>query len=142
MQRLSYQHMQLAMRSALRPQLSQHVVVARRALLSTTSARCRNDAGSKIKTTTTTTTAQQQQQQQQQQQAAKKPAATTAGESGNGNPELPKFSLDGLGVGRNMKAFLIVVLCIFGTMETWFYCKAIWRWWYGEQGLAVTAEDK
>ncbi|KAJ2968214.1 hypothetical protein NQ176_g9288 [Zarea fungicola] len=63
-------------------------------------------------------------------------------ESQNGNPELPKFSLDGLGVSKNMKIFLVVVLSIFGTMETWFYCKAIWRWWKGEQGLAVTADDK
>jgi len=45
----------------------------------------------------------------------------------NGNPELPKFSLDGLDLGKNMKIFLVVVLCIFGTMETWFYCKAIWQ---------------
>ncbi|OAA70693.1 hypothetical protein ISF_02667 [Cordyceps fumosorosea ARSEF 2679] len=69
---------------------------------------------------------------------------TTAGaeEVGSGNPELPKFSLDGLGVSRNMKVFLIVVLSIFGTMETWLYCKAVWRWWYGEQGLAVKGDDK
>lgn len=67
---------------------------------------------------------------------------TTPQESRNGNPELPKFSLDGLGVSKNMKIFLIVVLSIFGTMETWFYCKAIWRWWKGDQGLAVTADNK
>ncbi|OAR02712.1 hypothetical protein LLEC1_07777, partial [Akanthomyces lecanii] len=111
----------------------QHVVARRRVLLSTTSARCRSDdAGSRRGTAGTTA---------QPQQAAKKPAAAT-GEPGSGNPELPRFSLDGLGLGRNMKAFLIAVLCVFGTMETWFYCKAIWRWWYGEQGLAVTAEEK
>lgn len=129
--------MQLALRSALRPQLPQHAVVARRALLSTVSARCRSDAGSRTNTTPTTTTTAQR-------QAAKEPAetTTTVGEAGNGSPELPTFSLDGLGIGKNMKAFLIVVLCIFGTMETWFYCKAIWRWWYGEQGFAVTAEEK
>lgn len=132
--------MQLALRSALRPQLPQRVVVvvvARRALLSTVGARCRSGAGSRTNTTTTTTTVQRQ--------AAKEPATTTtttAGEAGNGKPELPVFSLDGLGIGKNMKAFLIAVLCIFGTVETWFYCKAIWRWWYGEQGLAVTAEEK
>lgn len=69
-------------------------------------------------------------------------SSASAEASQNGNPELPKFSLDGLGVSKNMKVFLIVVLSIFGTMETWFYCKAIWRWWYGEQGLAVTEEEK
>jgi hypothetical protein len=25
-----------------------------------------------------------------------------------------------------MKLFLLVVLSIFGTIETWFWCKAIW----------------
>ena len=57
------------------------------------------------------------------------------GTQANGNPELPKVSLDGLGLGKNMKVFLVVVLCIFGTMETWFYCKAIWQWWKGKTGV-------
>ena len=57
------------------------------------------------------------------------------GTQANGNPELPKFSIDGLGLGKNMKVFLVVVLCIFGTMETWFYCKAIWQWWKGKTGV-------
>lgn len=118
MQRLSIRPLQLAMRSSM-----QHVGT-RRAPLSTRAA------AKKTTTTTTTTTAQH----------LKKPAA--AAESDSGNPELPKFSLDGLGIGKNMKIFLVVVLSIFGTMETWFYCKAIWRWWYGEQGLAVTVEEK
>lgn len=48
---------------------------------------------------------------------------------------MPKFSLDGLGLSRNMKIFLVVVLSIFGTMETWFYCKAIWRWWKGKTAV-------
>lgn len=55
----------------------------------------------------------------------------------NGNPDLGKFSFEGLGLSKNMRIFLIVVLSIFGTMETWFYCKAIYRWWYGEQPKAV-----
>ncbi|TQV97892.1 hypothetical protein IF1G_03635 [Cordyceps javanica] len=110
---------------------------------STTSAesiRHRQPAGDATRTTvsTGTTTAAQQQQQQSRQKTVASPTEA----AGNGNPELPKFSLDGLGVSRNMKVFLIVVLSIFGTMETWFYCKAIWRWWYGEQGLAVTADEK
>ncbi|PGG98820.1 hypothetical protein AJ80_09457 [Polytolypa hystricis UAMH7299] len=52
---------------------------------------------------------------------------TTTGEV----PEYPTFSLDSLGLSRNMKIFLIGILCVFGTMETWFWCKAIWRWWKG-----------
>lgn len=48
------------------------------------------------------------------------------------NPELPAFSLEGLGISRNMKLVIIGILCAFGTMETWMYCKWIWRWWKGE----------
>lgn len=59
----------------------------------------------------------------------------TQGSTSSVNPEMPKFSLDGLGLSRNMKIFLVVVLSIFGTMETWFYCKAIWRWWKGKTAV-------
>ncbi|EJP65336.1 uncharacterized protein BBA_05667 [Beauveria bassiana ARSEF 2860] len=132
MQKLSIQHMQFAVRSALRPRLPQHIL-ARHAYLST-SARCYRSGDDALnKTVSTDTTAATQ----------KKPGVKPVTvETESGNPELPKFSLDGLGVSKNMKIFLIVVLSIFGTMETWFYCKAIWRWWYGEQGLAVTTDDK
>lgn len=43
----------------------------------------------------------------------------------------PSVSLESLGIGKNMKIFLLVVLSIFGTIETWFWCKAIWIWWKG-----------
>jgi hypothetical protein len=43
----------------------------------------------------------------------------------------PSVSLESLGIGRNMKLFLLAVLSIFGTIETWFWCKAIWIWWKG-----------
>lgn len=42
---------------------------------------------------------------------------------------MPAFSFEGLGMGKKMKMFLVILVCIFGTMETWFYCKAIWMWW-------------
>ncbi len=45
------------------------------------------------------------------------------------NPFETNFA--GLGLSKNMKVFLIIVVSIFGTMETWMYCKAIWRWWNG-----------
>lgn len=48
------------------------------------------------------------------------------------NPELPKFSFEGLGISKNMKLFLIGILGVLGTIETWFWCKAIWRWYNGE----------
>ncbi|CAJ2508009.1 Uu.00g091950.m01.CDS01 [Anthostomella pinea] len=46
---------------------------------------------------------------------------------------LPSFSFDGLGMSRNVKIVVIVVLSIFGTMETVFWAKAIWRWWNKEE---------
>lgn len=50
-----------------------------------------------------------------------------------GNPEYPAFSLDSLGLSKNMKMVVLVLISIFGTIETWFYCQAIWRWWKGRQ---------
>ncbi|KAH8422539.1 uncharacterized protein LDX57_000293 [Aspergillus melleus] len=55
-------------------------------------------------------------------------------------PELPALNLDSLGLGRNMKILVIVLLSIFGTMETYFYCRAIWRWWKGS-GDEETVHD-
>lgn len=45
----------------------------------------------------------------------------------------PSVSLESLGIGRNMKLFLLVVFSIFGTIETWVWCKAIWIWWKGQE---------
>jgi hypothetical protein len=45
------------------------------------------------------------------------------------NPELPKFSLDGLGLSKNMKTLFYVLICIWGTFETYFYGQAIYTWW-------------
>ncbi|KAL7929323.1 hypothetical protein V8C35DRAFT_315721 [Trichoderma chlorosporum] len=45
------------------------------------------------------------------------------------NEELPSFSFEGLGMSKNAKIFVIVVLSIFGTIETWVWCKGIYRWW-------------
>lgn len=49
----------------------------------------------------------------------------------------PSVSLESLGIGRNMKLFLLVVLSIIGTIETWFWCKAIWIWWKGDGNKEV-----
>ncbi|CAM1502481.1 Fc.00g044650.m01.CDS01 [Cosmosporella sp. VM-42] len=54
-----------------------------------------------------------------------------------GNPEYPAFSFEALGVSKNMKIFLMVVLSIFGTIETWFWCQTVWRWWKGSQPKAI-----
>ena len=57
-----------------------------------------------------------------------------------GNPEYPAFSFEALGVSKNMRIFLIVVLSIFGTIETWFWCQTIWRWWKADDSNNVPGE--
>ncbi|EAW08774.1 uncharacterized protein ACLA_097100 [Aspergillus clavatus NRRL 1] len=47
------------------------------------------------------------------------------------NPEYPRFSLDSLGLSKTTKTVVIVVLGVFGTIESWFWCQTIWRWWKG-----------
>ncbi|OJD16805.1 hypothetical protein AJ78_03048 [Emergomyces pasteurianus Ep9510] len=51
--------------------------------------------------------------------------------SKNGNPEFPTLSFAGLGLSRNMKILVLGLVGVLGTIETWFWCKAIWRWWKG-----------
>ncbi|KAK0636026.1 hypothetical protein B0T17DRAFT_503515 [Bombardia bombarda] len=51
---------------------------------------------------------------------------------GTRNPELPTISLEGLGLSKNMRYFIISLATILGTIESWFWCKVIWRWWRGE----------
>lgn len=43
----------------------------------------------------------------------------------------PPVSLESLGIGKNMKIVLLAVLSLLGTIETWFWCTAIWAWWKG-----------
>lgn len=57
-------------------------------------------------------------------------------------PEIPALSLDSLGLGKNMKIFLLVLLGIFGSMETYFYCRAIWRWWSKSSNETLGEEEK
>ncbi|KAH7185083.1 uncharacterized protein B0J16DRAFT_124453 [Fusarium flagelliforme] len=52
----------------------------------------------------------------------------------NTNPSYPAFNLDSLGLGKHVKVALIVILSIFGTIETWFWCKALWEWRKGSKG--------
>jgi len=63
------------------------------------------------------------------------PSSTAAQSSTGGKPAAEdnpfETNFAGLGLSKNMKVFLIIVVSIFGTMETWMYCKAIWRWWNG-----------
>lgn len=47
------------------------------------------------------------------------------------NPSYPAFNLNSLGLGKRMKIAVIIIVSIFGTIETWFWCTAIWRWWQG-----------
>jgi hypothetical protein len=52
--------------------------------------------------------------------------------TGSNEVEIPTFNLDGLGPSKNGKRFVIGILCVLGTIETWFWCRAGWRWWKGE----------
>lgn len=52
----------------------------------------------------------------------------------NENPfNTPSVSLESLGIGKKMKMFLLAVLTVFGTIETWFWCKALIIWWKGDE---------
>ncbi|KAJ6013447.1 hypothetical protein N7540_008038 [Penicillium herquei] len=41
----------------------------------------------------------------------------------------PSVTFESLGIGKNMRLFLFAVFGVLGTIETWFWCKAIFVWW-------------
>ncbi|KAF4211377.1 hypothetical protein CNMCM8980_002223 [Aspergillus fumigatiaffinis] len=45
------------------------------------------------------------------------------------NPEIPSFSLDSLGLSKTTKTVVLVILGVFGTIESWFWVQTVWRWW-------------
>lgn len=49
----------------------------------------------------------------------------------NENPQLPTFSLEGLGISKNMRRFIIAIACVLGTVETYTYYLWLRRWYYG-----------
>ncbi|TLS26626.1 hypothetical protein PpBr36_05282 [Pyricularia pennisetigena] len=49
------------------------------------------------------------------------------------NPQFPKVTLESLGVSGPLKWVLVGLLTVFGTIETWVWCKAIWRWCKGSE---------
>lgn len=49
------------------------------------------------------------------------------------NPSMPQISFKDLGMSRNVKIFVYLVIGVLGTMETVFWTKAIWRWFKGGQ---------
>lgn len=52
-------------------------------------------------------------------------------EDGEVQAQTPSVSFEGLGISRNMKVILLVILGVFGSVETYFWCRAIWTWWRG-----------
>ncbi|EER41975.1 conserved hypothetical protein [Histoplasma capsulatum H143] len=84
---------------------------------------------------TSSTSSRSEAPDQKQQQCRRKVKHTNAqGSAGiNNNPEIPTFSFEGLGLSRNMKMVVLGLVGVFGTVETWFWCKAIWRWWTGPE---------
>ncbi|RYO86397.1 hypothetical protein DL766_006973 [Monosporascus sp. MC13-8B] len=50
-----------------------------------------------------------------------------------GNPEIPRISFADLGMSRNVKVVVYVLIGIFGTIESIVWTQAIWRWFKGEK---------
>jgi hypothetical protein len=50
--------------------------------------------------------------------------------SPNGNPSLPAFSFQGLGMSRTTKTVVLVAIGILGTVETVFWFKAGYRYFF------------
>ncbi|KEY75139.1 hypothetical protein S7711_10483 [Stachybotrys chartarum IBT 7711] len=65
-----------------------------------------------------------------QQKTPEQPKAAKA--NGPQEIETPSFDLASLGLGKNMRILVLAIVSVFGTIETWFWCKVIWRWWKGE----------
>ncbi|KAK5630828.1 hypothetical protein RRF57_006543 [Xylaria bambusicola] len=68
----------------------------------------------------------------------RKYTSTNAGKNGSPSPDKRqtseddfKISFRDLGMNRITKFVVYTAICVFGTMETIFWCKAIWRWWTG-----------
>ena len=40
-------------------------------------------------------------------------------------------SLKELGISSTMRTIIYVIIGILGTIETWVWCKAAYRWWFG-----------
>ena len=59
----------------------------------------------------------------------------------DGQPEIPQFSLDGLGISPNMKKFIIGVVCVFGTMETYTYYIWIKNRWFPDEKKGEEAPE-
>lgn len=54
---------------------------------------------------------------------------TTQKTDQTGNPELPRVTLENLGISKNMRIVLFTMLGLWGTVETYFYYQAVMRWW-------------
>ena len=46
---------------------------------------------------------------------------------------MPQVNFKDLGMSRNVKIFVYLIIGVFATMETVFWAKAIWRWFKGKQ---------
>lgn len=54
---------------------------------------------------------------------------TTQKADQTGNPELPRLTLENLGISKNVRIVLYTLLGLWGTAETYFYYQAVMRWW-------------
>ncbi|KAL4964276.1 uncharacterized protein BDV14DRAFT_175148 [Aspergillus stella-maris] len=51
------------------------------------------------------------------------------------NPEVPRFSFEGLGISKNVKIVLYTLLSTWGAFETYFYYQAFMRCWRARSQL-------
>ncbi|KAI0514391.1 hypothetical protein F5B22DRAFT_647704 [Xylaria bambusicola] len=66
--------------------------------------------------------------------AGKNPSSSSSSSSDKRPPSSEddfKINFRDLGMNRLTKFVVYAAICVVGTMETIFWCKAIWRWWTG-----------
>ncbi|KAL6243112.1 hypothetical protein RBB50_010212 [Rhinocladiella similis] len=56
------------------------------------------------------------------------------------DPSYPSFSFAGLGASRTVRITVVAALGVLGTIETVFWAKALWRYFY--PSTEVTSEDE
>ncbi|KAJ9646206.1 hypothetical protein H2204_000869 [Knufia peltigerae] len=56
------------------------------------------------------------------------------------DPSYPSFSFAGLGASRTVRVTVLAALGVLGTLETIFWAKALWRYFY--PSTEATSEDE
>jgi hypothetical protein len=80
------------------------------------------------------------QHQHQNHPSASQSQKTSPSESST-NPALPSLNLTDLGATRTVKIVVLLALVVFGTMETVFYAKALWRYFVPPEPAAPSSSE-